>query len=68
MPARVEFVQFTAAFIVEVCRMILKEIFNCYVTLKCIRKEASSSMTALSVMFAFINYPPHLDKGLGVSK
>lgn len=57
-----EFVQFIVAFTVEVCRMI------CYVALKCIRKVASSSMTALSVLFAFMNSPQHLANGLGVSK
>lgn len=64
MPVGVEFVQFIAAFSVEVCRILLKQIFN-YVALKSIRKEASSSMTALSVVFAFINSPQLLDKGLG---
>lgn len=68
MPAGMEFVQFIVAFAVEVCRMILKHIFNSYVALKCIRKEASSSMTALSVVFPFMNSPQHLHQGLCVSR
>lgn len=64
MPAGLELVQFIVAFTVEACRMILKQIFHCYVAPKFIRRVASSSMTALSVGFAFMNSPQHLEKGV----
>lgn len=69
MSAIMDFVLCIATFPVKVWSFkakTLKQISNCYVALKYIRRVASSSLTALSVVFAFINAPQ--GKGLGESK